>query len=356
MLAAMAAAMAACTEPVELEWKYPIGAGSVSTPLVGDGFIAFGHERGLTIIEKGGTPRCTFDAHGEVISRPATDGKLVFFGSTNYIFYAVDPRCQLAWKFATRDRIKSDPAVTKERVYLSSYDGHVYALHTGDGHELWSFPGEAQAAAAGEGESPEPVKVGDFSYSSPMLADGVLYIGNLDRYLYALDAETGAMRWRYRTKGAVTSTPLVADGVVYFGSNDGYLYAIEPGAAKVRWRYPTHDWVNSSAVLVDGVIYVGSNDRHLYALDAKSGRLLWKFTTQGPVVARPVVFHNLVFAAGGSGDGAVYAVQRTDGSLFWKYRTGGKVDADPVLLGSRLFVTSMDQNLYAFDIRATTKK
>src|SRR4051794_32664988 len=121
------AALAACSEPIRLEWKADLGAASVSTPLVTESYIAVGTEVGLVIIDRDGKKRRDFDAHGEVISAPKTDGRRIYFGSTNYIMYAVEPNCVEAWKFPTRDRIKSDPLVTAGRIYISSYDGHLYA-------------------------------------------------------------------------------------------------------------------------------------------------------------------------------------------------------------------------------------
>ncbi len=381
----------ACSRPLALDWKQDLQAASASTPLVTEGFIAVGHEHGVSLLEPDGEPRCTFDAHGEVIGRPASNGTLVYFGSTNYHLYAIDLACQQVWQLAARDRIKCDTLYDAGLVFTASYDGHVYALEESSGAVRWMFPppppklADVLAALAaevdqeevapktskGKGQSDPPTspgttasasvpEVGDFSYSSPVIAGGVIYIGNLDGFVYALDARSGALRWRFATAGAVTSTPLVAKGSLYVGSHDGYLYALElPSAADaqpaVRWKHPTGDWINSSARLADGVIYVGSNDRHVYALDAASGQQRWQFATKGPAIAIPTLYEDLVFAAGGSGDGTIYALERVSGALFWQDKTGGKIESDPVIVGRRLYVTSADQFLYAYEIRATKR-
>lgn len=38
---------------------------------------------------------------------------------------------------------------------------------------------------------------------------------------------TKALKWKFNKEGSVTTSPAVADGVVYFGSHDGYLYAVK---------------------------------------------------------------------------------------------------------------------------------
>jgi len=64
------------------------------------------------------------------------------------------------------------------------------------------------------------------SFSSPAVADGVVYMGSDDGNLYALNATTGALLWKYTTGGWVASTPAVANGVVYFGGGGSTLYAL----------------------------------------------------------------------------------------------------------------------------------
>jgi outer membrane protein assembly factor BamB len=66
--------------------------------------------------------------------------------------------------------------------------------------------------------------------SSPAVANGVVYIGSLDKKLYALDAVTGTHKWSYTTGRGINSSPAVANGVVYVGSDDHNVYAFHlPG-------------------------------------------------------------------------------------------------------------------------------
>jgi eukaryotic-like serine/threonine-protein kinase len=66
---------------------------------------------------------------------------------------------------------------------------------------------------------------GDAITSSPVVADGVVYIGSRDHNVYALAARTGEELWSYKTGGNIISSPAIVDGIVYIGSDDGSLYA-----------------------------------------------------------------------------------------------------------------------------------
>src|SRR5947208_1827338 len=82
-------------------------------------------------------------------------------------------------------------------------------------------------------------KTGGRVRSSPAVAAGRVYVGSMDGRLYALDAATGKLAWKYDTEGttlnaakfrydrtSVQSSPAVAGGLVVFGCRDGFLYAL----------------------------------------------------------------------------------------------------------------------------------
>ena len=88
------------------------------------------------------------------------------------------------------------------------------------------FHFEANAARCNPYENVlDPATAGDLAqvwsyavgsmYSSPTVADGIVYIGSDDFSLYALDAATGVLKWSYATGNEVSSTPGVAAGVVF---------------------------------------------------------------------------------------------------------------------------------------------
>jgi hypothetical protein len=112
----------------------------------------------------------------------------------------------------------------------------------------------------------------DISNASPVVVNGVVYIGSDDWHIYALDARTGTQLWSSQTGGSIESSPAVANGVVYVGSNDHKLYAFNAGGCGQStcpplWTTTTGDLINSTPVVVNGTVYVGSFDRKVYAFD-----------------------------------------------------------------------------------------
>ena len=217
---------------------------------------------------------------------------------------------------------------------------------------------------------------GDFAYSSPLVVpeENLIVLGNMDWHVYAIDLQTGKLRWRTRLVGTVTSTPVLHNGMVFIGSNGrlggkvpehGKVYALDVKTGAIVSRYEEiSNEVNSSAAIEGDDLYIGDLDGTLHAVDVntfKSGAgkdeakpvNRWKFQTTGPIRGRPVIYKSLVFIGSGTDDHHMYAINRSDGSVFWKYRTGNKIESDPVIFEDELFFTSADKKLYAFKIRQT---
>ncbi len=378
----LAALTVACSPPIEKIWEFPTGSPLYSTPLVIEDLIIFGSESGtIHAVDRKGKARWQYSTpSAQIFSRPVTDNKRIFFGATNQTFYAINLAGQAQWQFSAKERIKSDAAISEGVVYTTSYDGHVYALKAETGKLLWQFPPQAQPAppepkkdeAAKEAKdkdksdststaepkepAPEPVVPKAFSYAGPVIKDGVLYVGNLDGYMYAINTADGSLKWRFKTGGGITSSALVADGVVYFGSKDDSVYAVDAASGtKLIWKFQTGGDVLSSPKIHDGVVWVGSNDKKMYSIDAKTGKEKCHFLTSGEVVSYAVFYKNLVLFGAGQGDGSVYAVNSNDCKQFFKFKTGYKIESDPVLSGDLLYITSGDRKLYAFKINKTPK-
>ncbi len=258
------------------------------------------------------------------------------------------PTTAVRWSYPVKGPINTRPTVADGTVYFGSDDGKVYALDADTGNLRWSYPttaGPVDSSPAG------PVD------SSPAVADGTVYFGGGDSTVYALDADTGNLRWSYPTKGPVDSSPAVADGTVYFGSDDrdprsgdAKVYALDADTGNLRWSYLTKESVNSSPAVADGTVYIGSDNDTVYALNATTGHLRWSYQSRAPVRSSPAVADGTVYI--GSDDGTVYALNATTGQPRWSYPTGADVVPGPAVADGTVYIGSDNDTVYA--LNATT--
>ena len=87
--------------------------------------------------------------------------------------------------------------------------------------------------------------------------------------------------WTYKTGGAVLSSPIIVDGVVYVGSEDKHLHAIDAVTGKEKWKLASETLIDASPVYDDGVVYIGTDGGVLYAVNTTTGKPKWQFETGG---------------------------------------------------------------------------
>jgi outer membrane protein assembly factor BamB len=310
--------------------------------------------------------RWKFKTGAAVMSTPAVSDGTAYFGSNDHYLYAVNlVDGAQRWKFKTGSRVTSSPAVYNGRVYFGSYDGNIYALDAKSGEQRWKFASEGERRFTGRhlhgsdpaGESmPDPF---DFYLSSPAIDADTVYIGSGDGNIYALDAASGALRWKFRTGNVVHASPAIANGLVYIGSWDSYFYAIDAKSGQERWRFKTgedHEIANqvgiqSSAIIVDGVVYFGCRDSNLYALDAVSGAKRWSYSNKGSwVISTPIAKDGTLYFAT-SDSGLFHAVDAKTGVL--KYSLSfhhWPMFSSPAIAGRNLYIGSNAGTLVAIDL------
>lgn len=307
-----------------------------------------------------------FRTDGRVLSSPAVQGAPVYVGSTDGRLYAVDRTTGTErWRFQTQGAVNSSPAVANGLLYVSSADGHIYAVDATTGAQRWRFTtrGERRFTAPGiHGAVPRTERMPDpfdVFLSSPTVVDGVVYIGSGDQGIYALDASSGALRWRFETGDVVHASPAVVDGVVYVGSWDRNLYAIDAASGRERWRHTTggdtviYNQVGlaSSPAVVDGIVLVGGRDGRFHAVDARTGAERWSHDNRGGwTIGSPAVRDGVVYFA--TSDGRRFkALDVRTGALRFDLANKAISFSSPSLAGSVVFYGTSDGWVHGVDIR-----
>jgi outer membrane protein assembly factor BamB len=233
--------------------------------------------------------------------------------------------------YKTAGGINCTPAQADGTVFFGDDNGWVYALNAVTHRLRWKR------------------FIGGEIWSRPLASDGMLYVGSIDDSVYALYAATGRVRWVHHTEGQVNSGPAVADGTVYVGTFYdkiyGKVYALSAATGRVVWTRVTGP-VKDNPVVADGVVYVGSGNDQVYALSAVTGRVLWTHATGGGILSSPLLAGDTVYI--GSTDGDVYALNATTGGVRWIYNTGTWIFfSSPVLADRTIYIANAKGILFA---------
>lgn len=199
---------------------------------------------------------------------------------------------RLLWSFTTAGRIESSPVIGNGIVYVGSEDGYAYALNQSTGQLIWR------------------TWVGQLVYSSPAIVGDSLYIGQGS--LYRLNAKTGQKMWGTAI-GTITTSILAVGGRVYAIAQNAStslgakLYSINATNGSIIWAI----YVDQTSELgyANNLLYLGANGT-TYALNPYNGSTVW--SAAPGLEAAPAIVGGVVY-------GGNMALNATSGQVIWKY-------------------------------------
>ncbi len=220
-------------------------------------------------------------------------------------------------------------------------------------------------------------KTGGPLQASPVVANGILYIGSTDGKLYALGAKEWDIKWVFDAQSAIRYSASVRDGHVYINTRNNRVYALNAMTGEQLWVFKSKNWMDAPPIVADGKVYIGVFPSKIYQLNARTGMLegirertirirgieygcangefrpigplhnakMWRAETAGSD-SYPSTANGYVYI--GSRDGHIHAFEEASKRQIWVYKLRGFVSAAPAVSNGILYVASGDGTVYAF--------
>lgn len=164
--------------------------------------------------------------------------------------------------------------------------------------------------------------------------NNTIYIA-YNQHVYSLEADSGRESWRFPADADngisfYAAPELSEDGQLLVAGYDNQLYSLDPqGNGRLNWQFNAADnrYIGSPLADVSG-IYAGNSDRSMFALSAK-GQLRWTFEAQDSLWASPVSDGERLYLA--SLDHNLYALNSQNGNLIWQQDLGAGIVGRPAM-------------------------
>jgi outer membrane protein assembly factor BamB len=277
-----------------LELDTPVSGG----PGVGDGLVLLG------------------TSEGEVIALGADEGAL-------------------RWRSRAPSEVLSVPATFNGVVVAHTVDGKLVGLEATTGEERWRYEREVPVLSLR-------------GLSSPVIVDGVIYLGLAGGKLVALRSDNGGLLWEatitipggrseLQRLADIDGDPLVVGGGVFAATYQGEVAAMERRSGRVAWR--TSMSVYGTLAADTKNIYAADDEGRVHALDPRSGEIRW---TQEALMHRRlsdvVALQETVVV--GDFEGYLHWLAAEDGRLLARTRVG----SEPITRG----LVAADEMLYVY--------
>ena len=206
---------------------------------------------------------------------------------------------RLKWELQARGDLQAGPAVSPDRLLVTTLNGWAQCFAREDGKLLWErqlaspLPGGALWArnafylGSEAGGFYSFTKEGALRWSvvleggvlvEPVLAGNLVLVGAGEE-LVALEAQTGSVRWQKKLGGLIEAAPYVEGGTVYATSWEGSVLALRLADGEPLWQRKLDQGIyapgGASPSLIDGVLLV-AGPRKIWGLDPKTGSVRWQ--------------------------------------------------------------------------------
>ncbi len=185
----------------------------------------------------------------------------------------------------------------------------------------------------------------------PIVAGGVVYLSNSgDGYVVAVNATTGAVKWRVQPHCyGVTTAPAFAGGQIWIGQDDPGIAAISTGGVQISCL-PLFDAVGYGLAppsAGNGTVYAEADDGGVGAVDATTGALRWTNWLVGDGTTPTLSADERAVFVGGydNTQTVLFKLNAATGAVLWS-RGLGACGESTIVSGSMVFLNSCN-TLYA---------
>jgi outer membrane protein assembly factor BamB len=194
-------------------------------------------------------------------------------------------------------------------VLFGGGDGWLRAYDAASGHEVWRFDGNPKDALW----LPRPDVFSRSSIiASPVFAEGRVFIamgmdplhGNGPSLIHAIspngqgDVTRSRLLWTSREVGRVVGTPIVKDGLLYIGDLGGTIHCLDAATGAQVWKHETNEAIWGCLLLAGDRLYVGNVEGTMTVLRAgRRKELLAQIEMDEPLYSRPAQIGDAFYLA-----------------------------------------------------------
>ena len=261
---------------------------------------------------------------------------------------------KVRWVQELESAVSGAPTVHDGVVYLVTRNAMGWAIDVENGRILWQVIGATSESGISGGSA--PVIAGSqvvFPLPSGQLVAAAIGSG---AQTWVASVTSQRLRRAFSRFSELTAVPVVANGVVYVGNHSGHASAFDAGTGESIWDVDAGGlnpvWV------AGGSVFLVSEENRLMRLDAATGEAIWAqelpyFTRERIARRKAIHAHYGPILAGGhlllaSNDGLLRRFDPVSGDLVGQLALPAGAVRSPVVAGGTLYVVTVDGQLHAF--------
>lgn len=157
---------------------------------------------------------------------------------------------------------------------------------------------------------------------SPLIFEGLVYVGDNAGYFSAYELENGRMVWREKENTTYHAGAVGYKDQVIYGSVQGLVTSRQYLTGKIKYSVDLGASIETSGTVYQGRIFFQLRNHQVFALDLETGKILWAYKrsisnlTTLQRASKPIVYKDKVIV--GFADGSLAALSLDEGVLLYE--------------------------------------
>jgi len=324
---------------VQVKWKFESGNLITGSPVIEINKVLIADDAGFiyALDINNGKKLWKYSCPAAVYaSGAASEGRVVFpcLDGTVYCLNIANGR--LLWKYKTQKAVQAIPVIENGNVYIGGSDHKFRAIDLKSGEFLWVYN-----------------NVKGYIQSKPLIYKGKVIFGAWDQTIYALNKSNGALAWKWSDVRAhdlyspAACHPVAGDNKIYAASPDRFLNAIDAESGKTIWRSNKYKVRESAGISENGSrVYAKCMNDTMFAVSTKTGRPEYEWIKNfdyGYDHTPSMIMEKDGTAFVSVRYGMLFAFDGGSGAIKWKYKYGNTfINTILPLDENSVLITNMD--------------
>ncbi len=288
----------------------------------------------------------SFNTGGKIYSTPAVYKDIVVVGSSDSWIYGLNAKTgEQLWSVKAEKAVLGSPKIEKGVAYIGASDGVFRAVNVNSGKVLWTFD-----------------KVKGFVTTLPTLDGNKVLFGSWENGFYCLDKKSGELLWEWnnghgsRMFSPAACYPVVVKNRVFIVAPDRYMTALDLNTGDQIWRNKADSLLvrESMGVSVDKkLVYVKAMGGKVYGISTRADSMQVAWTSSLNLsyeIAPTAIFTNKKQVIVPSDKGVVSSLDAKTGHVLWQYKISNALVNPPLICGKNSQVVSaMDGRIVRLD-------
>ena len=210
-------------------------------------------------------------------------------------------KLELLWEVTAEESgFEATAVIANGTVFVGDVDGTFYALDLSNGKQVWKRTFEDSGFISGAAVEGSQLVVTDFN--------GIIR---------CLDTASGDPRWEFEADSESHAAPNISGNLVLVVTEAGTLVAVDKTSGELKWRFRIDAPLRCWPTVVEGRVLLAGCDERLHAIDTASGEEVASREIDGPTGCTAARMGDFVFF--GTEMGTLYSIGASDYQVQWRY-------------------------------------